>query len=165
METFIQILEADDLESVIFIPPEMQHGRLEVTLRILENEQVEKRQTFNINKEIMQKFLEAAELGEAKEHLQKKLAEGTQFTFDTTRLINGTMTEDDWQNQYAFQKQVWSDAAAEKTINQLCLSIYASSKFDIVDCLIAGYAKVNGYPVLTFDNNLKKELAEQVYIP
>ena len=45
------------------------------------------------------------------------------------------------------------------------LSIYASFKFDIVDSLIAGYAKVNGNPVLTFDSNLQKELAEQVYIP
>ena len=45
------------------------------------------------------------------------------------------------------------------------LNIYASTKFDIVDCLIAAYAKVNGCPVLTFDNNLQKELAEQAYIP
>jgi predicted nucleic acid-binding protein len=36
--------------------------------------------------------------------------------------------------------------------------------FDIVDCLLAAYAKVNGHSVLTFDNDLKKELAEQQYM-
>jgi predicted nucleic-acid-binding protein len=44
------------------------------------------------------------------------------------------------------------------------LNLYASSKFDIVDCLLVGYAKTNGYPVQTFDNDLKKELAEQAFI-
>ncbi|MDR1025429.1 MAG: PIN domain-containing protein [Treponema sp.] len=45
------------------------------------------------------------------------------------------------------------------------LNLYASSSLDIVDCLLAGYAKVNGRPVLTFDSSLKKQLAEQAYIP
>jgi predicted nucleic-acid-binding protein len=44
------------------------------------------------------------------------------------------------------------------------LNLFASSKFDFVDCLLTGYAKVNGYPVLTFDTDLKKELAEQDYL-
>ena len=92
----------------------MQHARLEVTLRPVENSPGEKKAAFNINKEIMQKFLEAAESGEAKEHLKKKLAEGTRFSFDTAKLINGTMTEDDWQNLYSLQKQAWPNAAVEK---------------------------------------------------
>jgi hypothetical protein len=46
----------------------------------------------------MQKFRKAAELGEAKEQLRKKFAEGAQFSFDVEKFINGTMTEDDWQN-------------------------------------------------------------------
>jgi len=45
------------------------------------------------------------------------------------------------------------------------LNLYASSKLDFVDCLIAGYSKVNRHPVLTFDSKLKKQLAEQAYIP
>ena len=65
----------------------------------------------------MQKFLEAAESGDAKEHLKKKLAEGTQFDFDATKLINGTMTENDWQELYTFQKQAWTGAAAKKAIS------------------------------------------------
>jgi dethiobiotin synthetase len=67
----------------------------------------------NANTEIMQKFLKAAELGEAKEHLKKKLAEGTQFDFDAVKLINGTMTENDWQNLYSLQKHTLPEAAAE----------------------------------------------------
>lgn len=36
--------------------------------------------------------------------------------------------------------------------------IYASTNLDFVDCLMAGYAKVRGYTVFTFDKNLKKIL-------
>jgi predicted nucleic-acid-binding protein len=45
------------------------------------------------------------------------------------------------------------------------LNLYAASSLDFVDCLLAAYAKVKGCPVLTFDSRLKKELAEQAYIP
>ena len=45
------------------------------------------------------------------------------------------------------------------------LNLYVSTKLDFVDCLLAGYAKVNGHNVLTFDGTLKKELAGQAYIP
>jgi predicted nucleic-acid-binding protein len=45
------------------------------------------------------------------------------------------------------------------------LNLYASSKFDIVDCLLIGYAKVKDYPILTFDADLQKELANKAYIP
>jgi predicted nucleic-acid-binding protein len=44
------------------------------------------------------------------------------------------------------------------------LNLYASSNLDFVDCLLAGYAKIKGHPVLTFDGGLKKELAEQAYV-
>jgi hypothetical protein len=67
-------------------------------------------QNQTINSEIMQKFVKAAESGEAKEHLKKKLAEGAKFSFDAAKLINGTMAEDDWQNLYTIQKQAWPDA-------------------------------------------------------
>jgi predicted nucleic-acid-binding protein len=45
------------------------------------------------------------------------------------------------------------------------LNLYASSKLDFVDCLLAGYAKVNGHFVLTFDRDLRKQLAQQAFIP
>jgi predicted nucleic-acid-binding protein len=45
------------------------------------------------------------------------------------------------------------------------LKLYASSNLDFVDCLLAGYAKVKGHPVLTFDAALKKQLAEQAFAP
>ena len=118
METIVQILKADDLEPIMYIPPEMRDRCFEVTLRPVENAQVEKKRTFNINTEIMRKFLEAAESGEAKEHIKKKLAEGTQFSFDAIKLINGTMTEDDLQDLYSLQKQAWPNAAVEKAIKK-----------------------------------------------
>jgi hypothetical protein len=113
MEAVVQILEAEDLAPVMYIPAEMRHTRLEVTLRPA-GEAAEPGQPAYTNREIMQKFLKAAESGEAKERLKRKLVEGARFDFDAEKLINGTMTEDDWQNLYTLQKQAWPQAAAEK---------------------------------------------------
>ncbi|MDR2048738.1 MAG: hypothetical protein LBP69_04720 [Treponema sp.] len=43
------------------------------------------------------------------------------------------------------------------------LDMTKSSSFDFVDCLLTGYAKVKGCPVLTFDSGLKKALAGQAF--
>jgi hypothetical protein len=114
MEAVVQILEAEELAPVMYIPSEMRHTRLEVTLRPVGEAAVEPGQTTYTNREIMQKFLKAAESGEAKEHLKRKLAEGAQFDFDAEKLISGTMTEGDWQDLYTLQKQAWPQTAAEK---------------------------------------------------
>jgi predicted nucleic-acid-binding protein len=45
------------------------------------------------------------------------------------------------------------------------LNLYASSNLDFVDCLLTGYAKINGRLVLTFDKGLKKQLGQQAYVP
>ena len=67
MEALVQILEAEKLVPVMYIPSEMRNSRLEVTLRPVDETTVGKSMTVKINKEIMQKFLKAAESGEAKE--------------------------------------------------------------------------------------------------
>ena len=117
METIVQILEAEKLAPLMYIPSEMRHSHLEVTLRLVDGTTIEERKAGKINKEIMQKFLKAAEFGEAKENLKSKLAEGKQFDFDAEKIINGTMSEDDWQNLYALQKQAWPNSAVKKTGN------------------------------------------------
>ena len=116
METVVQILEAEQLVPVMYIPSEMRHSRLEVTLRQIEETSIGEAPVAAINHDVMQKFLKAAESGDAKEHLKKRLSEGKQFDFDALKLINGTMTEDDWQNLYTLQKQAWIGAAAKKAI-------------------------------------------------
>jgi hypothetical protein len=113
MEAVVQILEAEEQATVISIPDEMRHIRLEVTFRPAGEAAAPVRRA-HTNREIMQKFQEAAESGEAKEHLKRKLAEGARFDFDAEKLISGTMTEDNWQNLYTLQKQAWSQAAVEK---------------------------------------------------
>jgi hypothetical protein len=114
METVVQIVEAEALAPVMYIPTEMRGSRLEVALRPIEEAAAGADQKACINKEIMRKFRKAAESGEAKEHLRKELAEGAHFDFNAVKLIHGTMTEDDWQNLYALQKQAWPKAAAKK---------------------------------------------------
>jgi hypothetical protein len=107
MEAVVQILEAETLAPIIHIPSEMRHSRLEVAIRPVEEAAPGAPPPAGINRELMQKFLKAAESGEAKELLKKKLAEGAQFDFDAGKLVNGIMTEEDWQNLYALQKQAW----------------------------------------------------------
>jgi hypothetical protein len=101
MEAVVQILEAEQLAPVMYIPSEMWHSRLEVTIRPVEEAAPGAPPPVRINRELMQKFLKAAESGEARERLRQKLAEGAQFDFDAGRLMNGTMTKADWQNLYA----------------------------------------------------------------
>jgi len=113
MEAVVQILDAEKLAPVMYIPSEMLHSRLEVTLRPVRETDDESVQTTYVDKEIMQKFRKAAESGEAVKHLQNKLFEGARFDFDAEKILNGTMTEDDWQNLYTIQKKAWH-AAAEK---------------------------------------------------
>jgi hypothetical protein len=134
MEAVVQILEAERLAPVMYIPSEMRHSRLEVTIRPVEEATPGSPTPAGINRELMQKFLKAAKSGEAKDRLKKKLAEGAQFDFDAGKLINGTMTEADWQNLYALQKQAWPKASprvsgfsAETTGERCQINYYALS--------------------------------------
>lgn len=43
------------------------------------------------------------------------------------------------------------------------LNLYATTGFDIIDCLLDGYAKINGATVFTFDGDLRKQLALQLF--
>jgi predicted nucleic-acid-binding protein len=47
---------------------------------------------------------------------------------------------------------------ASRSVVIYSLQIYAASNLDFVDCLLAGYAKIKGYSVFTFDKQLKKHL-------
>ena len=118
METVVQILEAEKLAPIIYLPGEMQNCRLEVTIRPVDDTAGKDKMPVKINEAIMRKFQEAAKAGEAKDQLKRKLAEGTQFDFDAAKLINGSMTENDWQNLYALEKQAWPKAINEKAGNQ-----------------------------------------------
>jgi predicted nucleic-acid-binding protein len=55
------------------------------------------------------------------------------------------------------------DIVPETNVVLYGLNLYASSKLDFVDCLLDGYAKVNGNPVFTFDGDLKKQLEHKFY--
>jgi predicted nucleic-acid-binding protein len=59
---------------------------------------------------------------------------------------------------------IQDDLVLETTAITFGLNVYASTKLDFVDCLLTAYAKVKGNLVLTFDNNLKKELALHTHV-
>ena len=47
---------------------------------------------------------------------------------------------------------------AQKPVVIHALHVYAATTFDFVDCLLVGYAKVNGHSIFTFDKKLQKYL-------
>ena len=51
----------------------------------------------------------------------------------------------------------------EENVVRYGCNMYASTRLDFVDCLLAGYAHVNGNPVFTFDEELKKKLEHKAY--
>ena len=52
----------------------------------------------------------------------------------------------------------------EENVVRYACNIYAKTKLDfIIDCLLMGYAKVNGSRIFTFDNPLKKLLEHKSY--
>jgi hypothetical protein len=108
METVIQEMEADQLPALFDIPLEMKHGRVEVTIRQIPNTEHAQKET--INWEAFNKFKGEVDF---REHVQKKLAEGYTFNFDTEKYLNGSMTEDDWQNLFKLEKQAWGRAVKD----------------------------------------------------
>ena len=48
---------------------------------------------------------------------------------------------------------------AQKNVVLYALGVYASTTFDFVDCLLAGYANEEYYTVFTFDQKLRKFLS------
>jgi predicted nucleic-acid-binding protein len=55
------------------------------------------------------------------------------------------------------------DLVMESNIVRFACNLYASSKLDFIDCLLDGYAKINGNPVFTFDGDLKKQLGTKLF--
>ncbi|MDR1785269.1 MAG: PIN domain-containing protein [Spirochaetaceae bacterium] len=55
------------------------------------------------------------------------------------------------------------DIIAETNVVRFALNLYASSKFDFVDCLLDGYAKEKGISVFTFDIDLRRRLKEKAF--
>lgn len=51
----------------------------------------------------------------------------------------------------------------EPNVVRFACNTFAATKLDFVDCLLDGYAKVNGSRVFTFDGDLKKHLEHLAY--
>jgi hypothetical protein len=101
MEAITQVMEANQLPSVFDIPDEMRYGQVEITIRAIPKENKPR-----VNMELLNKFRNSAGF-DFKQHLRQKLAEGYQFDFDAQKVIDGTMTEADWQDFYKMEKRTW----------------------------------------------------------
>ena len=47
----------------------------------------------------------------------------------------------------------------QKEILYRALEIYAQSKFDIVDCLLAAYGKINEIEIISFDEDIRRAMS------
>jgi hypothetical protein len=101
MGTMTEVIDADRLSSIFRIPDEMRHGRVEVTIRPIEETKPK------VNMEILNKFRNNAGR-EFKEHLRQKLDEGVKFDFDAEKVINGTETEEEMQARFRMEKRFFS---------------------------------------------------------
>jgi hypothetical protein len=110
MGTMTEVIDADRLSSIFRIPDEMRHGRVEVTIRPIEETKPK------VNMEILNKFRNNAGR-EFKEHLRQKLAEGVKFDFDAEKVINGTETEEEMQARFRSEKNAWAEDVAERARN------------------------------------------------
>ncbi|GHV26655.1 hypothetical protein AGMMS4952_07120 [Spirochaetia bacterium] len=54
-----------------------------------------------VNQELLEKFRNG--FIDIKEQIRKKAAEGYHFDFDVQKYLNGSMTEDDWQQFYKME--------------------------------------------------------------
>jgi hypothetical protein len=100
MAAMTAIVEAERLSSIFEIPEEMKHSRVEVTMQPIE----EIKPPPKVNMEALERFRTGFNF---KEHVKRKLAEGYKFDFDAQKIIDGTMTEDDWQDIYKMEKRTW----------------------------------------------------------
>jgi hypothetical protein len=114
MDAIIQEMDVARLTSLFDIPAEMLNSRVEVTIRPIAREKPE------TTAEKIRKFREKHTHESFVEHLKQRVAEGFQFDFDVEKMINGTMTEDDWQEYYKIQKQAWKKAACERFERSQC---------------------------------------------
>ncbi|GHT86715.1 hypothetical protein FACS1894137_12680 [Spirochaetia bacterium] len=110
METITRIVESDDLAVVMDIPEPMRHSPVEVTVRLLSAAgnsglQAVRSPAPKVNQELLEKFRNG--FIDIKEQIRKKAAEGYHFDFDVRKYLNGSMTEDDWQQFYKMEKQAW----------------------------------------------------------
>jgi hypothetical protein len=110
MVTMTEIIDADRLSSIFKIPDDMKHGRVEVTIRTVEETKP------RVNMEMLNKFRNNAGR-EFKDHLRQKLAEGVKFDFDAEKVINGTETEEEMQARFRSEKKAWADDVAERARN------------------------------------------------
>jgi hypothetical protein len=99
MVAMTAIVEAERLAAIFDIPDEMRYGQVEITIRAIPKETTPK-----VNREALERFRNGFNF---KEHLKQKLAEGYKFDFDAQKIIDGAMTEDDWQDIYKMEKRTW----------------------------------------------------------
>jgi predicted nucleic-acid-binding protein len=81
------------------------------------------------------------------------------FVLEKSRGMNRKIIADRLKDFIKFQ----NDLVPDSGVIRYGLNLFAATKFDFIDCILDGYAKINGNPVFTFDDPLKKQLGAKVF--
>ncbi|WP_062429079.1 PIN domain-containing protein [Treponema endosymbiont of Eucomonympha sp.] len=81
------------------------------------------------------------------------------FVLEKSRGMNRKIIADRLKDFIKFQ----DDLVPDSGVIRYGLNLFATTKFDFIDCILDGYAKINGNPVFTFDKPLKKQLGAKVF--
>jgi hypothetical protein len=117
MEAVRQIIDAEQLDSIIYIPDEMKHRQVEVivlpVMRTSEKTRYREKQKTETTMERIARFRKKHNNDTFIAHLKQKLAEGRVFDFNAEKIINAAEIEKERQERYQMEKRAWQDTSAE----------------------------------------------------
>jgi predicted nucleic-acid-binding protein len=107
-----------------------------------------------------EKFNRVANLLISKEcHVPVEVIAEAVFVLEKSFGLNRQTIADKLKDFVCFQESL----VPETNVVLYGLNLYAATDFDIVDCLLDGYAKINGNAVFTFDGDLRKQLGSKFF--
>jgi hypothetical protein len=106
-----QIINAEQLDSIIDVPDRMKRRQVEVivlpVVRTSEKTQCREKQKTETTMERIARFREKHNNDTFIAHLKQKLAEGFKFDFNADKIINAAETEKGKQERYQIEKRAW----------------------------------------------------------
>jgi hypothetical protein len=117
MEVIRQIINAEQLDSIIDVPDEMKHRQVEIIIlpiaRASEKTRYSEKQKMQTTMERIDRFRKKHNNDTFIAHLKQKMAEGFTFDFNAEKIINAAETEIERQERYQIEKRAWQNTAVE----------------------------------------------------
>jgi len=103
MEAIVQEIEVEKLLPIFDIPKEIWNGRVEVTIKPIEESFHE------TTAQRIHQYKEKYNRDVFIDCLKEQITKGHSFNFDVQKVIDGTETEEETQARYRLEKQTWGN--------------------------------------------------------